>query len=73
MDLDAQRIVDLEMKFTFLEETLDALHQVALDQGRALDELAKRTARLERRLDSPDPSPPAPDDPSAPARSPAAE
>lgn len=40
----------IESKIAFLERTIDDLSDVILAQGRTLDELASRMARLEARL-----------------------
>jgi len=40
----------LESKIAFLEHTVDALNEVALEQGRAIETLERRLARVEERL-----------------------
>lgn len=44
------RIVELETRLAFLERTLDDLNEVVIDQGRAIQRLEDRLARLEGRL-----------------------
>ena len=76
MTPDPERLVDLEVKFSFLEETLDALNEVILEHGRTLERLDQRVQRIERRIsaasggedhaDAP-PGPAAADDSAAPS------
>ena len=44
--------VELEIKFGFLEHTVDSLNQVILEQNQALEEMSRRIAKLEDRLGS---------------------
>lgn len=44
------RQVELESKVAFLEHTVDALNDVVLEQGRALEDLERRVDRSEERL-----------------------
>lgn len=44
------REVELESKLAFLEHTLDALSEVVLEQGKAVEQLGERLARAESRL-----------------------
>ena len=44
--------VELETKIGFLEHTLDALNEVILEQGRAIEQLERRVANLESRAAS---------------------
>ena len=43
-----QRIVTLEIKLSFLEETLDTLNEVILAQGKELEAQRKKLERLEQ-------------------------
>jgi SlyX protein len=43
--------VELESKIAFLERTVDDLNDVILEQGKSLEELGRRLAKLEGRID----------------------
>jgi SlyX protein len=47
---DDRRIVELETRIAFLEQTLDDLNEVVIDQSRLIQRLEDRLARLEGRL-----------------------
>ncbi|MEO2095138.1 MAG: SlyX family protein [bacterium] len=42
-----KRLIDLEVKILFLEETLDTLNEVILSQGRNIETLEQKLERLE--------------------------
>ncbi len=44
-----QRIIDLEIKLSFLEQTLESLNEVILEQAASLDLMRKQLERLEQR------------------------
>lgn len=44
---DSRERVDVEVKVTFLEQTLEALNEVVIEQGSAIERLEARLARLE--------------------------
>jgi len=44
------RIIELETKFAFLEETVDQLNEVILDQGREIERLKSQLKELESRV-----------------------
>lgn len=44
------RIVEIETKFAFLEETVDQLNEVILDQGREIERLKRLLKELEGRV-----------------------
>jgi SlyX protein len=44
------RLVDLESKFAFLEQTVDDLNDVVLEQGREIERLRRQVAELESRV-----------------------
>jgi SlyX protein len=47
-----QRIIDVEVKIAFLEETLDTLNDVLLEQSKTLEQLKRKLDRLEQRVGS---------------------
>jgi SlyX protein len=44
-----RRLVELEIKVTYQEDTIEQLHQVILQQQAVLDRLERRLAELEER------------------------
>lgn len=50
-DPEATRRIELEVKLSFLEETLDALNEVVLAQGTLIERLQSKLERVEARLE----------------------
>lgn len=44
------RIIDLEVKLSFMEETVEALNGVILEQAAAIEALNKKLERLDQRV-----------------------
>lgn len=45
-----ERLVELESKLAFQEQTIEDLNEVVVEQGRLLEAISERLARLEQRL-----------------------
>lgn len=49
--MSEQRLTDLEIKLTFLEETVDQLNGVIIDQNRRIDQLQSQLAGLKNEIE----------------------
>lgn len=50
MDPTENRLIEIETKFAFLEETVDQLNGVILEQGREIASLRRQISELEGRV-----------------------
>lgn len=48
--IDEERLVDIELKLTHQEDTVDALNKIVYEQQKQIDELGKLIAALARQV-----------------------
>lgn len=63
MTKDDRKRADVELKTTYLEKAVEELSEVVIAQGRVLDDMAQRLARLEALASASAEGRPAPTDP----------